>query len=146
MSRVFISAGTGAAIIVFAEDHCPPHVHARHRGEGWIVRARFSFADNGVALLSIAPTGNIPARRAVGRLLDEIAARLPACRLHWWTVNRTVCLTNQWATVPVAGTPVLVAPRTPRARQIVDAGYDPESRRLRATFLDGTVIDREILP
>jgi hypothetical protein len=33
MSRVFISAGTGAAVYVFANDHCPPHVHAKHRGE-----------------------------------------------------------------------------------------------------------------
>jgi hypothetical protein len=41
MSRVFISEGTGAGIYVFSDDHCPAHVHARHRGEGWIARVRF---------------------------------------------------------------------------------------------------------
>ena len=24
--------------LVFSDDHCPAHVHARHRGEGWIAR------------------------------------------------------------------------------------------------------------
>ena len=40
MSRVFTSEGTGAGIYVFSDDHCPAHVHARHRSEGWIARVR----------------------------------------------------------------------------------------------------------
>jgi len=43
MSRVFVSEGSGAAVYVFADDHCPSHVHARHRGEGWIARVRFFY-------------------------------------------------------------------------------------------------------
>jgi hypothetical protein len=39
MGNVFTSEGTGAVIYVFSDDHCPPHIHARHRGEGWIARA-----------------------------------------------------------------------------------------------------------
>ena len=55
MSRVFISDRTGAGIYVFSDDHCPAHVHARHRGEGWIARVRFSYLDSSVELVSIAP-------------------------------------------------------------------------------------------
>jgi hypothetical protein len=42
MSRVLVSGAPRAVIYVFADDHCPPHVHARHRGEGWIARVRIS--------------------------------------------------------------------------------------------------------
>jgi hypothetical protein len=71
MSRVFISAGTGAGIYVFSDDHCPTHIHARHRGEGWIARVRFSFLDSTVELISIAPVKNIPLQRVVNRTLER---------------------------------------------------------------------------
>ncbi len=80
MSRVFVSEGTGAAIYVFTDDHCPPHVHARHRGEGWVARVRFSYVTNAVALISIAPLKNVPLQRVVNRLLDDIQTRLADCR------------------------------------------------------------------
>ncbi len=60
MSRVFISEGTGAGIYVFSDDHCPAHVHARHRGEGWIARVRFSYLGSTVELISIVPIKNVP--------------------------------------------------------------------------------------
>ena len=56
-----MSESTGAAIYLFADDHCPPHVHARHRSEGWIARVQFSFVNNDVGLLSIAPPKHAPA-------------------------------------------------------------------------------------
>jgi len=71
MSRVFISAGTGAGIYVFSDDHCPAHVHARHRGEGWIARVRFSYLDRTVELISIAPAKNIPLQRVVNPSLGR---------------------------------------------------------------------------
>jgi hypothetical protein len=80
MSRVFISAGTGAGIYVFSDDHCPAHVHARHRGEGWIARARISYLDSTAELISIAPAKNIPLQRVVNRLLSDVLVRLPDCR------------------------------------------------------------------
>lgn len=74
MSRVFISAGTGAAVYVFANDHCPPHVHAKHRGEEWIARVKFSYLNTTVSLLSIAPTKSIPGQRVINRLLEDVHA------------------------------------------------------------------------
>src|SRR5260370_35702984 len=60
MSRVFISEKTGAGIYVFSDDHCPAHVHARHRGEGWMARVRFSCLGSTVELISIVPIKNVP--------------------------------------------------------------------------------------
>ena len=77
MSRVCISAGTGAGIYVFSDEHCPAHVHARHRGEGWIARVSFSFLESTVELMSIAPVKNIPLQRVVNRLLSDVQLRLP---------------------------------------------------------------------
>src|SRR5487761_1368944 len=95
MSRVFVSEGTGAAIYVFTDDHCPPHVHARHRGEGWVARIRFSYVTNAVELISIAPLKNVPLQRVVNRLLDDIQTRLADCRRSWRETKRTTCLANQ---------------------------------------------------
>ena len=69
MSRLFIAEATGAGIYVFSDDHCPAHVHARHRGEGWIARVRFSYLSSTLQLISIAPVKNIPLQRVVNQLL-----------------------------------------------------------------------------
>lgn len=80
MSRVFVCEDTGATIYVFSNDHCPPHVHARHRGEGWIARVRFSYFSSTVELMSISPIKSVPLQRVVNQLLDSIQDRLSDCR------------------------------------------------------------------
>ncbi|HJU16345.1 MAG TPA: hypothetical protein VJ770_07730 [Stellaceae bacterium] len=137
MSRVFVSEATRAAIYVFADDHCPPHVHARHRGEDWVARVRFSYLSAAVELISIAPLKNVPLQRVVDRLLDDIQARLADCRRAWWTTRRTTCLENQWTMTTREGIE-LRAGRTPDAKQIIDASYDPEAERLHVIFRDRT--------
>lgn len=138
MSRVFVSAATGAVIYVFADDHCPPHVHARHRGEGWVARVRLSFVGSEVALISIAPLKNVPLQRVVNALLADIQARLMDCRRSWWMTRQTTCLANQWAVALAASEIKLCSERTREAKQIADASYDPATERLRVTFRDGT--------
>ena len=138
MSRVFVSEGTGAAIYVFSDDHCPAHVHTRHRGEGWIARVKFSYVSDAVELISIAPAKNIPLQRVVNRLLSDIQKRLPDCRRSWWMVRRTTCLANQWAVVPERGRIELVSETAPNAKQISEAQYAPESESLHVAFRDGT--------
>lgn len=145
MSRVFVSEVTRAAIHVFADDHCPPHVHARHRGEGWIARVGFSYASAAVALISIAPLRNVPSQRVVNRLLDDIETRLADCRRAWWTIRRTTCLENQWA-MTGEGRIELRSGRTRGAKQIIDAGYDPEAERLHVTFRDRTTAEVSTWP
>jgi len=138
MSRVFISEGTGAGIYVFSDDHCPAHVHARHRGEGWIARVRFSYLSNAVELISIVPVKNVPLQRVVNRLLSDVQVRLPDCRRSWWLTRRTTCLANQWAIVRGPGRIELLSKPAPRARQIAEAEYDPANEQVQVIFQDGT--------
>jgi hypothetical protein len=145
MSRVFVSEATRAVIHVFADDHCPPHVHARHRGEEWIARVGFSYASAAVALISIAPLRNVPSQRVVNRLLDDIEARLADCRRAWWMLRRTTCLENQWA-MAREGRIDLCPERLPGAKQIIHAGYDPEAERLHVTFRDRTTAEVSTRP
>lgn len=146
MSRVFVSEATGAGIYVFADDHCPPHVRARHRSEGWVARVRFSYAGNAVELISIAPLKNVPLQRVVNALLDDIQARLADCRRSWWTTRQTTCLANQWAVVLSTEKIELRSERTPSAKQITDATYYPTTGQLHVTFRDGTTTETSTQP
>ena len=138
MSRVFISEGTGAGIYVFSDDHCPAHVHARQRGDGWIARVRFSYLDSAVELISIAPVKNVPLQRVVNRLLSDVRARLPDCRRSWWLTRGTTCLANQWAMVNKAGKIELLSNPVPSAKQIAKGEYESANERVRVIFRDGT--------
>jgi hypothetical protein len=133
---VCISAGTRAGIYVFSDDHCPAHVHARHRGEGWIARVRISYLDSKVDLISIAPVKNIPLQRVVNRLLSDVQLRLPDCRRGWWLTRGTTCLKNQWAMLSKAGKIELLPKTTPSAKQIAE--YDPSKEQVQVIFQDGT--------
>jgi hypothetical protein len=140
MSRVFISEGTGAGIYVFSDDHCPAHVHARHRGDGWIARVRFSYLGGTVELMSIAPVKNVPLQRVVNNLLSDVKARLPDCRRSWWLMRGTTCLANQWAVVRELGRIELVSKPAPGAKQIGEAEYDPANEHVHVIFQDGTTV------
>jgi hypothetical protein len=146
MSRVFTSDSTGAVIHVFSNDHCPPHVHARHRGEGWIARVEFSYLGGAVTLLSIAPSRNAPLRRTVNRLLDDVLAGLPACRRSWWETRGTTCLNHRWlvALTPdrVELSPVPVAD----AKRIAETRYDPDQELLWVDFEDATTLEVRARP
>jgi len=134
MSRIFVSEATGARVYVFSGDHCPAHVHARHRGEEWIARVSFSYINSTIELMSIAPTRNVPLQRLVNRLLGDIEQRLSDCRRSWWTIRRTTCLTNQWAIVPELGRIEFRSESSPEAKQIAEAQYDPENESIHIAF------------
>src|ERR1700719_2489018 len=144
MSRVFISEETGAGIYVFSDDHCPAHVHARHRGEGWIARVRFSYLSSALELISIAPAKNIPLQRVVNRLLSDVQERLPDCRRSWRLMRRTTCLANQWAVVGEPGRVALLSKPTQSAKQIAEAQYDPAYEQLHVVFRDGSTVEEEL--
>jgi hypothetical protein len=146
MSRVLISASTGAIIYVFSDDHCPPHVHARQRGDGWIARVRFSYVSGAVVLMSIAPLKNIPLQRVVNRLLDDLRDALPSCRKSWWMTKQTTCLANQWALVLAPEKVELHSEPMMNAKQIADASCDPDKERLLVAFRDGTTLDVSTRP
>jgi hypothetical protein len=146
MSRVFISEGTGATVYVFADDHCAPHVHARHRGEEWIARVEFSYLSNPLHLISIKPTQNEPSQRVINRLLDDIQNKLSDCRQKWWITKQTTCLTNQWALVPAAGRIDVLSKHRPGAKQIAGASYDPTTERVLVSFRDSSTTEVRLRP
>lgn len=141
MSQVFVSSSTGAEVYVFSNDHCPPHVHARHRGDGWMARVGFSYLGDTVTLMSIAPTKNIPPRRVLNGLLDDVRAHLAHCRRAWWSTSQTACLMNQWVTVSARGKIEPCSASASGARQIANASYEASSGRVRVAFLDGTSLE-----
>jgi hypothetical protein len=101
---------------------------------------RFSYVDNVIELISIAPLKNIPRQRVVNRLLDDVQTQLADCRQAWWTTRRTTCLANQWA-VAQAGKIEIRIERAPDAKQIADASYDPDAEQLYVVFRDGTTAE-----
>jgi hypothetical protein len=144
MGRVFISEATGAGIYVFSDDHCPAHIHARHRGEGWIARVRFSYLGSTVDLISIVPIKKVPLQRVVNRLLSDVQVRLPDCRRSWWLTRGTTCLTNQWILVRRPGRIELLSKPAPSAKQIAEAEYDPANEQVYVIFQDGTTEQVEL--
>jgi hypothetical protein len=146
MSRVFVSDGTGTVIYVFADDHCPAHVYARHRGAYWIARAGFSFIADEVELIGIAPLKSIPLQRVVNRLLGDVRAQLALRRQSWWIARRMMSLANQWIVVSAGGKIEHCRRRTPMAKQIAHAVYIPSLERLQIAFRDGTTAEESIKP
>ena len=144
MSRAFISEGTGAGVYVFSDDHCPAHVHARHRGEGWIACVRFSYLVSKVELISIVPVKNVPLQRVVNHLLSDVQVQLPDCRRSWWLARRTTCLANQWALVRGPGRIEFLSKPAPSAKQIAEAEYDPANEQVHVIFQDGTTVQVEL--
>jgi hypothetical protein len=132
---VFIS-GTGARVVIASDDHRPPHIHAFHRAEGWIVRLWFSYASVDAGVLSIAPTGQAMRQRQLNQLLDEIEDHKATCRRIWWHVQGTTCLPNKWVVAASGGLTVLDAWRT-GARQIEAAFYDSAADATRIVFRRG---------
>ena len=144
MSRVFVSGGTGAAVYVFAHDHCPPHVHARHMGEGWIARVGFSYLGGKIDLLGIASAKKAPLQRVMNQLLDDVHGRLSACRQTWWSTMAVTCLENQWVSVLPNGAIEVISKSRAKTKQIAFATYDPAAERLTVAFKDGTKTEMEI--
>jgi hypothetical protein len=139
-----MSEGTGAGVYVFSNGHCPPHVHARHRGEEWIAKVRFSYLSSVVELWSIEPTRHVPRQRVINQLLDDVRAQLANCRQSWWATKRTTCLENQWALLSAGGTLEPLSEHVPEAKQIAEASYDAGAEQLRVVFYDGASTEMRV--
>ncbi len=120
MVKLFDSA-CGAQVIIASNDHCPSHVHARHRGEGWVVRLAFDYLTDEVVVMSIAPTERMVTRPQIKLLMGEVADAIGACRAAWWAIQRTTCLENRRTGVGM----------------IKSANYDPEDGFVTLVFEDG---------
>jgi len=130
MSRVFVSRQTGAAVVIFSADHCPPHVHARHRGEGWVARVGFSYLSSDITLLSVMPVAAQPTRAVLRRLLDDVRGHLSLARSIWWDIQGTTCLENRFLALHPDGAAEVSTMPSPAASRLAAVDYDPDRRCL----------------
>jgi hypothetical protein len=126
-----------AKLGVYAREHCPPHVTCRELTGDWTVRITFSFADASTSLLSIHSRRQAPTARAVYELEAAVVRNLPECRELWWTYQQKNPIIQ--AQGPCCLNNTVVAGET-----VVDATYDPGTRRTTMRFSDGTVVVRTV--
>ena len=133
-----LDSTTGARVVIASDDHCPPHIHARHKEEGWVVRIWFSFESKAVGVISIAPTGHAVRQRHLNQMLDEPAANLRHARKVWWDGKRTTCLENKWMVRIAPGGWTVASERRSGAKQVRSATHRVTTGRTMVTFADGT--------
>lgn len=137
MAKLFVSE-TGARVVIASADHCPPHVHALHKEERWVVRLWFSYGSQAVGVLSIAPNEGAVRQRQLNAMMAEVGGNLSGCRRLWWDGKRTTCLENKWMTLPSPGQISVLDEQGPGAKQVRSAEYDAGTRVTRMTFQDGS--------
>ena len=137
MAKLFVSE-TGARVVIASADHCPPHVHAVHKEERWVVRLWFSYGSRAVGALSIAPNEGAVRRRQLNAMMAEVGGNLSDCRKLWWDGKRTTCLENKWVARPFPGAVSVLDEQGPGAKQVRSAEYDAGTRVTRMTFQDGS--------
>lgn len=137
MPKVFDIPGVGEAVVL-TEDHPPPHIHVLHRGEGWVVRVRFSFLSDVVGFYGARRAGRRPTVRAVNEVLNAVEARLPECRTRWWEIRASTGLEGRWAEVSAGGTLRLPVRKPARARRVVSVSYDTAAATVAVILDDGT--------
>jgi hypothetical protein len=132
-------------VLIAAEDHPPPHVHAFHQGEGWRARFRFSFLSDIAALYRFKRRGRRPTEATLDRVLAAVMANLPACRAEWWRTHGSrhgIGLVNRRVeTRSIAGGDGFVAKIAlspgKSAVGVVSAAYSPGSRKVTLALADG---------
>jgi hypothetical protein len=125
--KVFKQVSGGISIAVLTRDeHCPPHVHVMHQGEGWEIKVHFSFAEHGQGTYWVEPVAHsgMPSISRVNAVINRIARGRRECRTKWWKYLATVCLSNQWLEVDAAGVVRLAAPNLPNAAVVSAAAYE----------------------
>ena len=133
-----LDSKTGARVVIASDDHCPPHVHARHKEEGWVVRLWFAFESDLVGVMSIAPGEAAVRQRQLNQMLDEVVAKLRDFRKVWWETRKTTCLENKWMVRIAPGGLAVLNERRSGAKQVRSAKYEVVTGKTAVTFADGT--------
>ena len=136
-----LDSKTGARVVIASDDHCPPHVHARHKEAGWVVRLWFSFESEAAGVMSIAPAEHAVRQRHLNQMLDELVGNLRNARKAWWDGKRTTCLENKWMVRISPGRLAVLDERRADARQVRSARYETLTGKTTVTFADGTADD-----
>jgi len=115
------TVGASKIVVRTRDEHCDPHVHAFHEGEGWELRIFFSYVSSTV-MPELPPLAGSPSARQVQACMDKVTDRLDACREAFWKAVQNVCLRNRY--VVLRGGYVLEAhAATPGALKVTAAHY-----------------------
>ncbi len=129
--------GTAKVFLKTRDEHCPPHVHIGHRGEGWEAKIGFSYVDDTVSVMEIYPSRGRPTLATMNAAMAEIVANLTDCRSKWLKVVPDLDLNNKWVQISADGKVRLLRQKTKKAVRIQSASYDPGTCVVTLRMQDG---------
>lgn len=85
----------GYDIVIFSQDHCPPHCHVRRAD--WMARFEFSFWHDDVDLLDVSPGSVLIKTKDVNSIRQKIMEKkvLMKARKLWWKAMKETCIVNK---------------------------------------------------
>jgi hypothetical protein len=132
--------GNVEIVVRTRDEHCPPHIHADCRADGWSARFKFHFTSDEVEYWDIKPKGprKPPSRSALVSIGEAVYGNLAVIRERWWQALGDVCLKNRYIDESKPGLVFLDDHRpVPSAVQIRSVTYDPTTGELAVTLNDG---------
>jgi len=129
-----IAAFDGVEVRVLTRnEHCEPHVHAYHEGDGWELKIFFSYVTDQIGGVQLE-AGTLPKRRVVQDCIDAVFDKLDDCRAQFWEATESrdlyCCLKNQYVQITQNGFVVPAAPNVTGAMLVKTAKYLPDERSI----------------
>ena len=126
MSKV--TGFSGIDIVIRTRDeHCEPHVHVFHAGQGWELRVFFSYVSDQIIDIELLH-GRTPRQTVVQAVMDKVIDHLDKARELFWEAVRTVCLDNKY--IVVNGVAQEAGRETAGAVLVRTARYLPASKSI----------------
>lgn len=130
--------GAAKAYLRTRDEHCPPHVHIGHKGQGWEAKIGFSYVSDQVTVMEVYSAQGRPTTATLNAVLAEVSANLLRCREKWPQVVPDLHLDNRWVMVAKDGKVKLLQEYKPGARQIHTAEYAPAQNQVTLVMKDGS--------
>jgi hypothetical protein len=131
----------GIDIVVRTRDeHCEPHVHAFHDGEGWELRIYFSFVTPRIIEVDVYH-GVAPKQKIVQECMNKVTDNLDKARKLFWEAVKTVCLDNKFVVV-VNGEVQPSNSSVPGALRVKTASYNVAQK---AIFISAQGIQQPVI-
>jgi hypothetical protein len=127
MSKVTSFKGINV-VVRTRDEHCEPHVHAYHAGQGWEIRVYFSYVSDRIIELELI-YGRVPGQSVVQAIMDKVIDNLDKARELFWNAVQTVCLDNKYIVV-VRGVAHSARQATAGAVLVTTASYLGASRSI----------------
>ncbi len=129
----------GIDIIVRTRDeHCEPHVHVLHEGDGWELRIYFSFATSQIEELELYH-GTAPKEKIVQACMDKVIDNLDKARELFWDAVQNVCLDNKFIAIN-SGVIQVADSKSPGAVQIKTARYVAKTKSIEYTVQGDSIV------